>query len=158
MPVEILAAPHADKPAFWEMLQDYIQDMTAYVDVPRVDGAFAYPYFDLYWSDANRWPFWAMVDGERVGFALVRREADGTVHMAEFYIQREHRRAGIGLPFARDVMKRFPGTWILSEFISNTPAIAFWRRVIGDWTFSERLYTGPSGIERMEQRVTVPAG
>jgi len=156
MRVEAMPVAEADKALLWRQLQDYIVGMLEYVDLGPANGDYDYPSFDAYWRDDNRWPFWAMADSARAGFALVLREADGCVDMAEFYIRPEFRRTGIGLEFARTLLKRFPGTWILSEFMANTGAIAFWHRAIEGYSFTERTYVGGSGKERLEQRVVVP--
>ena len=153
--VEIAPVASADKAQLWPALQDYIAEMTAYVDVPRVDGAYEYPAFDSYWTDESRWPFWALKDGARAGFALLRRDADGTMVMAEFTVLPRFRRSGAGLSFARQLLARFPATWILSEFAANTGAVAFWRRAIAGYPYTERSYLGGMGKLRIEQRVVV---
>ena len=155
MHVEVAPIAAGDKPALWDMLQDYIAEMTAYVDIARVNGAFEYPGLDEYWTDANRWPFWAIVGGATAGFALLRRDADGSMVMAEFYTQPRFRRSGVGLSFARQLLARFPATWILSEFATNAGAIAFWHRAIEGYAYTERSYVGGQGKERLEQRVNV---
>lgn len=152
---QAVAATLADKAEFWAVLQDYIAEMTAYVDISPVDGAYEYPAFDSYWTDENRWPFWAVKDGMRAGFALLRRDADGTMVMAEFYTLPRFRRTGAGLSFARTLLARFPATWILSEFAANTGAVAFWRRAIEGYAYTERGYVGGMGKARLEQRVVV---
>jgi predicted acetyltransferase len=156
MRVEVARVAEADKPLLWRQLQDYIVGMLPYVNFGPKDGDHDYPPFDLYWREANRWPFWAMADGERAGFALVLREDGGNLDMVEFYIRPEFRRAGVGLEFARALLKRFPGTWILSEYRANDAAIAFWHRAIEGYIFTERTYVGGQGKERLEQRVVVP--
>lgn len=146
---------HADKTELWPELQTYLGELAHYShDLKPVDGIFAYDWFDDYWIEADRWPFWAVVDGERAGFALVRREEDGAMEMSEFYIRQAFRCTGIGLCFARLLLARFPGAWIISEFADNTTAIAFWRRVVENYAYTERPYM-EGGDARLEQRVTV---
>lgn len=145
----------AEKPALWTELQDYIAEMTAHVDIARANGVFEYPGLDAYWTDEACWAFWAVADGGRAGFALLRRDAEGAMIMAEFYIQPRFRRTGLGLDFARQLLARFPATWILSEFVTNLGAIAFWRRAIEGHAYTERTYVGGQGKERIEQRVTI---
>jgi predicted acetyltransferase len=54
-----------------------------------------YRYFDEYWSDPQRLPFFIEVDGKIAGFCLVRRRGlDWT--LAEFTVIPESRRNGIG--------------------------------------------------------------
>ena len=155
MRVEIAPVALADKPALWSQIQDYIAEMTAYVDVAPVNGKYEYPGFDALWTDETFRPFWALADGERAGFALLRRNVDGSMVVAEFYVEPRFRRSGVGLSFARQLLARFPATWILSEFATNTGAIAFWRRAIEIYSYTERLYVGGQGKERLEQRVSV---
>jgi predicted acetyltransferase len=149
--------PLSEKQALWADLQDYIEGMTAYDEtIERENGVYRYPWFDHYWIEKDRWPFWAMADGRRAGFGLVRREEDGSFDMAEFYIRPDFRRGGIGLEFARSLLRKFPGKWIISEYSANVGAVAFWRRVIEPYAFSEEPYIGEdSGKARLMQRVTV---
>lgn len=156
MAVAIVPVAQADKPALWARLQDYIREMTAHVDIaPEPDGTYAYAYFDLYWTEENRFAYWAVTpDGARVAFALVRTGEH--TEMAEFYSFPEFRRSGTAMDFARQLLARFPGPWTLSEFATNHGAIAFWRKAIASYPYTERSYTGDSGKARLEQRFTVP--
>jgi predicted acetyltransferase len=52
--------------------------------------------------------------------------------LAEFFILKRYRRTGIGLHAAQALFDRFRGRWQLSILARNAPAIAFWRRVLGD--------------------------
>ena len=73
-----------------------------------------------------------------VGFALVNRAPSVHVmpgfrfRLAEFFILKRYRRTGIGLRAAHALFDRFRGRWQLSVLARNAPAIAFWRRVLGD--------------------------
>jgi predicted acetyltransferase len=155
MRAEIEPVAAADKPALWSEMQDYIAEMTAYVDIERVDGAYDYPGLDLFWSEEDRLAFWVLAKAERCGFALLRRREDGAMVMVEFHIRPAFRRTGIGTSFARQLLERFPGVWVLSEFAANAGAIAFWRRVIAGYDYTERSYVGGQGKDRLEQRVNV---
>jgi predicted acetyltransferase/predicted N-acetyltransferase YhbS len=74
----------------------------------------------------------------RVGFALVNRAPSADMmpgfrfRLAEFFILKRYRRTGIGLRAAQALFHRFRGPWQLSILACNAPAIAFWRRVLGD--------------------------
>ncbi len=155
MRADIEPIAQADKSALTAELQDYIQEMTAYVDIVKVGDAYDYPGLDLYWVDQDRSAFWALADAERAGFAMLRRREDGAMVMTEFYVRPAFRRSGIGMSFARQLLERFPGVWILSEFAANAGAIAFWRRVIAGYAYTERSYVGGQGKDRIEQRVEV---
>ncbi len=153
MGVLVVPVPRSDKPLLWDALQDYIAEMTQWAEIVPVDGAYQYPWFDLYWTDENRHAFWAYVDGERAGFALVLREQ--RTEMAEFYSFPRFRRSGIALDFARQILQRFPGTWTLSQYRASVGAIAFWHKVIADYPFAERVYVCGQGKERLERSFDV---
>ena len=75
MAVLVVPVPVSDKSLLWDELQEYIAELMEFGTHKPVDGVFEYPWFDLYWTEHNRFPFWAYVDGERVAFALVIRPA-----------------------------------------------------------------------------------
>ncbi|MEO8813048.1 MAG: GNAT family N-acetyltransferase [Caulobacteraceae bacterium] len=93
-----------------------------------------YP-LDGYWSEAGRVPLLARRDGNLCGFALLntfsRTDAALDHAMAEFFIVRKHRRAGLGAAVAREIFSRFPGRWEVAVARGNLAAVAFWRRVVG---------------------------
>jgi len=153
MAVEIAAVLERDKAQLWAKFQDYAQELTRYGTHERVDGEFPYPFFDLYWRKPNRHPFWAVVDGKRVAFALVH-VMDDVTEMAEFYSFPESRRSGAALVFARAIFERFSGSWELTQYRENSGAVAFWRRAIGERPYTEDSYVGGSGVERLRQRFT----
>ncbi|MEJ0044339.1 MAG: GNAT family N-acetyltransferase [Rhizomicrobium sp.] len=154
MPVAIVPVLESEKALLWEKFQDYAQELTRYGTHERVDGVFEYPYFDLYWREPDRHPFWAVVDGRRVAFALVHR-LNGVTEMAEFYSFPDNRRTGTALLFAQAILERFPGPWELTQYRTNEAAVAFWRRVIGERPYTEDSYIGGSGIARLRQTFTV---
>src|SRR5258706_10762854 len=116
------AVPASEREALFSDLQHYLRELMQYGNFAPENGVFAYPWFDAYWQEAERWPFWVLANGERAGFALVRRDEDGCVEMAEFYIRPTHRRAGVGVAFARQLLARVPGVWIISEYRANSAA------------------------------------
>lgn len=154
MAVRVVPIPVEDKTLLWDRMQNYMAELMPFGNFGPVDGVFEYKWFDLYWTDPNRFPYWAVVDDERVAFALVWREE--RTEMAEFYSFPEFRRRGAALDFARQVLRRFAGPWELSEYRQNTAAVAFWHRVIEAYPFQEELYVGGEGKERLRQLFVVP--
>ena len=111
------------------------------------------PEWLLRWfRDERTHPLLILATGQPAGFALVARPltpsapGQAPVHeMAEFYIRSVHRRRGIGAEAAALIFRRFGGDWRVSEARRNTPAVAFWRRVISRYThgvYTERLVDG----------------
>ena len=145
----------AEKPALWGMFQRYAAELSPMVTGKPVTGEVPYPPFDDYWTKDRHRPFWATHGGLRIGFALIRFAPEHkAMQIAEFYILPEHRRDGAGLSFARALMQRHPGRWTMRQMAVNTGAVAFWRKVVAPYGFTETEYTD-KGIGRVEQTLTV---
>jgi len=91
--------------------------------------------------------------GRRVGFALVNQAPSPHVRpgmdyrMAEFFVLRRHRGQGIGRRAVFALFDRFRGRWEVSELARNAVAIAFWRRVIGEYGGGRHQeWTGETGV------------
>ena len=151
--MEIASVPESEKPLLWDMLQSYIDELSVYAGIKPINGVYEYPKFDLYWSEEGRWPFWAIENGERVGFALILRDGDA-MRVGEFFIPREFRRGGLGVAFARTLLQRFPGPWKIRQMAANKPAVAFWRKVAAPYGYSEELFHD-RGLDRVEQTLVV---
>ncbi len=140
MNVELVEATVADKPALDRLLELYQYDFTEYTDDDvGPDGRFGYRYLDAYFAEPDRHAFLVRAGGQLAGFVLVRRApasvGDGEVSdMAEFFVVRKYRRRGVGAAAARRAFDVFPGRWEVREMAANTPAQAFWRRIIADYT------------------------
>lgn len=113
-----------------------------------------YPRPRLYWSQPqSRRPYWIVAAGRRVGFVLVHR-AVTRMEIAEFYIQPESRRVGIGLAVARGVFRERPGRWRVRQIRANAPAIAFRHRVL-DGFVAYKEQTIPTDLIHLEQAFSI---
>lgn len=67
----VVNAPVQEKQALKRLMELYIYDFSEFLplDVDE-EGFFGYPYFDEYWSDPARHPFFIKVDGKLAGFIL----------------------------------------------------------------------------------------
>src|SRR5262249_44872695 len=121
-----------------------------------------YRYLPLYWSEAARHPFFVRAGDAVVGFALVRHVAKPSPfsELAEFFIERTSRRAGIGRRAARAVWEMFPGPWELQVAVANDPAALFWRSCIDEeaaaGTVSREEFVGEDG-RRIRYRFAILA-
>ncbi|HSN70467.1 MAG TPA: GNAT family N-acetyltransferase, partial [Steroidobacteraceae bacterium] len=103
-----------------------------------------------WFADDSSHPLVILHDGRPVGFALVsrpppRQRDQIDFRLAEFYVVAAARRRGIGRDAAILIFNRFAGRWEVNEFMSNRPALAFWRRVIAAYTegdFTETMRDG----------------
>ena len=91
-------------------------------------------------------PLWIRRDGRLVGFVFIRPcshlDGDPAVSdIAQFFVLRAHRRAGVGRAAAALAFARRPGRWEVRETAANLPAQRFWRHAVDEITegrFAER--------------------
>lgn len=143
MTVDLLPVPLAGKAALKAMMDPYLVEHADQVDPERIHGdPTAYDYFDLYWVEPARRPYWIVADGVRVGFCLVNAYAPSgrpiDQAIAEFGIAPEHRRAGLGQAAVRAVLARHPGQWELQVHRANRQGFAFWPRALAAAGVSDR--------------------
>ena len=76
------------------------------------------------------------------------------------FISRTFRRRGVGRLAVELILNRFAGRWEITEYLRNPVAVAFWRRVVANYTqgrFQERVLNGEvrqvfeSGISRAQK-------
>jgi predicted acetyltransferase len=130
MSVELAEARQSEARLIERMLDDYLQELDRHRDVcvGATDSA-SYPYLDAYWSEPGRHAFLIRSDGRVVGFAFIRDPAStGSAghQLAEFYIEPDSRRLGIGRRAAAAIWRRFPGQWELQVHARNSAAVQFW--------------------------------
>ncbi|EUB94944.1 hypothetical protein PMI07_002722 [Rhizobium sp. CF080] len=126
--IELASAAH--KPLLKGLLSECLAEFERYGGSGADD-----PYFEAYWQEPeSRWPYLVRRGGECIGFAFVNTwspSGRGTdFAIAEFYIVPGARGLGAGRDAAKAVLHARPGLWELSITALNTPAQAFWPRVI----------------------------
>ena len=132
----------ADAGLIANLLELYIHDVSE--AFPQVelgpDGRFGYSKLPLYWSEPEvRFPFLIKSDGRVAGFAFATRGSPVTddpdvFDVAEFFVLRSYRRAGVGRRAAALLWNRLPGKWIVRVSEGNPGAIPFWAGVIAEFT------------------------
>jgi aminoglycoside 6'-N-acetyltransferase I len=81
-------------------------------------------------------PLVALADGSPVGFAFVAQppfpfmSPSCNFRLAEFFVLRSRRRAGLGRALALAVFSQLPGLWELSVLPQNAGAARFWRSIL----------------------------
>jgi hypothetical protein len=119
-----------------------------------------------WFGDPNTFPLIILKGSEPVGFARVLRAVSGAAQtgapqartpqtrtpqprieyrMAEFFVARSRRRLGIGQMAVHLILSRFAGRWEITEYLRNTEAVDFWRRVVARYTqgrYQERIVNG----------------
>jgi predicted acetyltransferase len=145
--IELVEATPEHKSVLGNLMELYQYDFTEYTgeDVGD-DGRFGFDRLDAYFGGEPRHAFLLRVDGAWAGLTLLHRGAflvddPDMMDVVEFFVMRKYRRKGVASEMARRIFGRFPGRWEVRVMQDNTPAQAFWRRIIGactDGRFEER--------------------
>jgi predicted acetyltransferase len=140
--VEIEAAGRDRRETLANLFQLYTHDFSDFW-TDRTDGELEetgrfpdYAHLDSYWTEPDRTPFVIHANGHVAGFALINTFAHSGLpidfSVAEFFVVRKHRRAGVGFEAATRIIRARPGQWELAVARRNTAALPFWLRVATD--------------------------
>jgi predicted acetyltransferase len=131
------------------LLQYYIYDFSEFMDLHVEDnGKFSDYPLDDYWTEGDRFPYLITLNGKNAGFVLARlihRDDDSYFSIAEFFIMKSYRRAGLGKLVAKDIFTMHKGQWEVYQIDNNVPAQHFWKNAIEEFTggkFTERIEAG----------------
>ena len=148
MNIEIDEAPLEMMPVIQNMARFYAYDLSkscGFYDL--FDWSFPenglYEAIDLsgYWKP-DHFAFFIRVEGELAGFALIDKigtTPDVDWNMGQFFIVGKYQGKGIGHQVASEIFSQFPGIWEVTQMPDNIPAIAFWKKVIADFTDNKYL-------------------
>jgi predicted acetyltransferase len=170
MTVSVRDARDTEGDRLWiqSVYRDYLDDLALGTGIFPALGEVGHREPDqlFHWfGSPNCFPLVILRSTEPVGFALVVRGstsaprrsggAPGSApaqsrapidyRMAEFFITRARRRLGIGATAVRLIFSRFAGRWEITEYLRNTNAVSFWRRVVASYTsgnYRERIVNG----------------
>jgi len=158
-PVSLVRATQNDAPLLASLLELYTHDLSAIFAVELgADGRYGYDNLPLYWRQpASRYAFLIRRGARIAGFALATRglqpgNAPDELDVAEFFVLRAHRGAGVGSTAAFALWDALPGRWCVRVLERNSAALAFWRKVVGRYTrddFAERALEEPRGSWRV---------
>ncbi|HEY1874139.1 MAG TPA: GNAT family N-acetyltransferase [Steroidobacteraceae bacterium] len=144
----------ADRLWIQSVYRDYLDDLNPGTGVFPALGEVGHREPDqiAHWfGDPNTFPLVIVKGSEPVGFARVLRAVASAAQpridyrMAEFFVLRTRRRLGIGQTAVQLILSRFAGRWEISEYLRNTAAVSFWRRVVASYTrgtYQERIVNG----------------
>jgi predicted acetyltransferase len=146
--IELVPVAQSHKSVLGELLNLYLYELSDLVGAnPNEHGRFEYGYLDLYWTEANRHAFFIRRDADMAGFVMVNAHTASSAArgIAEFFVLRRHRRAGVGRAAATLAFERFPGSWEVVTDRENVRAAAFWRQAITGRGYP-KLVEHPGGI------------
>ena len=136
MDVTLHDASEADLLAVKNLVPYYIYDMSEHVGWPcSADGRFdGCDDLESYWGTSEKHAFVLRSGQELAGFVLIladNAEAEVDYSVTDFFVLRKFRRRGAGERIAHQLFDRYPGRWKIDQLAANTPAVAFWRTVVG---------------------------
>ena len=124
MAVKLRDAKLDDRDRLERLLGDYLYEFDGRTE--------PYPNLDAYWEEPERLPLLIEVDGEVVGGCLIRRRDIGW-SIAEFLVQPERRRVGVGRVVVDELAARArsEGAAYLEAKVhpDNREALPFWLAV-----------------------------
>lgn len=145
MEIELIPVTVQEKVTLSNMYQFYYYEFSRYTNQDlNVDGTYGVN-IDFYWEGDHRWnPYFILSSGVIVGFLVVLFEnldsdPDPTHVIYDFMILKKYRKNGIGRTAAKQAFGLFKANWKVAQMESNTSAISFWRKVIGE--YSKNNYT-----------------
>ena len=115
-----------------QMLDEYLTELAEFDPHITFDenGKPIYKWFDCYWEDADRFPFFYVIDGEIAGLAMVRAVGELGYEVAEFYVAPKYRKNGNALWFAEELIKMFEGQIEIGTRLENVRAVKFWTKFV----------------------------
>jgi predicted acetyltransferase/8-oxo-dGTP pyrophosphatase MutT (NUDIX family) len=133
-PLRVDVAGPGAWPVVEQLWQLYQHDLSEFRHgAPARDGSFPAGRLPAYAGRSDRIAYLARLGDVPCGFALVRlggRRDRRT--MGEFFVTRSARGNGTAQRFAREVLARQPGAWVIPFQDENPRAAAFWRRLAAD--------------------------
>jgi len=140
-------------PVLRNLLELYVHDLSEIFPIELgPEGRFGYDKLPLYWAEPAVRHAFLIKDGNHIaGFALATRGSPASddpedLDVAEFFILRRHRRAGVGRLAAIALWDSVPGHWVVRVSEANGAGLPFWREVIRSYTCGDFVEsTRPDG-------------
>lgn len=129
---EVVLEPVAeeDQAVLANLLQLYRHDFSPIRGFELTEhGTFVYRFLDANFAEPGRQAWFIRHGGRLAGFAMARLLSDGFNEVAEFFVARAHRRAGVGRRAAAALFQQRPGQWELGFDLANHEASGFWPSV-----------------------------
>ena len=132
MNIEIFSIEYDKKHVLQNLMEKYDHDMSEWSRADVNDaGLYGYRYLDHYWTDDHRFPYFVTADGSYAGFALVRFDREQSRwEIAEFFVLRKYRKAGIGSRLMAYVFAQHCGDWMISTHVNNPNTRGMVRKAI----------------------------
>lgn len=121
-----------EKSIMKDMLNVYLIELSKFETNVKFDekGVPVYKWFNNYWTDYGRYPFFLLIDNVIAGMAMVRlhENEDYDYSIAEFYVKPEYRSNGNALWFAESLLDLFNGKFKIETRLTNVVGMKFWTK------------------------------
>jgi len=132
-PLRVDEIRHDEWPLVERLWQLYQHDLSEFRhSAPDAEGSFVAGRLTAYRERDDRVGYLARRGNVPCGFALVHATGRGKPLMGEFFVTRSSRGSGVAAGFAREVLARHPGTWVIPFQDENPRAAAFRRRLAAE--------------------------
>lgn len=134
--IQVVSAGKPDEATLDNLMQLYLHDFSE-IDggLISADGRYEYPYLSTYFTTGDRYAYLIWSDESLAGFALIKTGSeiardDQSMDVAEFFVLRSHRLKGVGRAAFGEIVRKFPGPWIVRVQEGYQAALDFWPRAI----------------------------
>ncbi len=144
--IDLIPATTVDYPVIQNLGRFYIYELSRFCGIPYQsfkcpeDGLIEFDDNKIYFTNENHKAFVIRVDGELAGFVFVDiSDVTNKVdyYLSEFFIMAKFQGHGVGRDVAIKIFDSFKGSWALGVIPENTGALAFWRKVVGEYSQEE---------------------
>ena len=128
-----------EKEILRNLIEKYRYEFSQYDNLDTNNfGLYGYDYFDNYWTENNRFPFFIRVNNKLAGFIMINDYPEVKIEtnytLSEFFIMYKYRRQGIGKYVVDYVLNKFKGKWQLKYHPKNETSKIFWTKTISEYT------------------------
>lgn len=140
MKISIVSVKIEEKEKLWGIFQKYLHELSQHKHIEKDNkGQYIYKYFDNYWQDKGRFPFFILNNGQIIGLIFINNYSvisdETNLHaIAEFYVVPDYRKQGIGREALTQVFSKFKGKWEVDVIGKNKDADIFWGKTINTYT------------------------
>lgn len=123
---------HEEKDIMKRMFSKYLVELSKFEANVKFDenGVPVYKWFNNYWTDYGRYPFFLIIDNVIAGFAMIRfhENEEYDYSIAEFYVLPDFRGNGNAIWFADSLLKLFNGKFKIETRLTNPAGMKFWTK------------------------------
>jgi len=145
MDIQLFPATDSDRDLIKNLVLYYVYDMSEYMgwncnDKGRWDGCDDLPD---YWEKPGHQPYVIRVDGSVAGFVLMRPfpNEPERYEFGDFFVARAFKGRGVGKASAFRAFDAHPGKWLVRVLDGNHGALAFWAKVVDEYTEGDFVQT-----------------